>query len=65
MRYLLSTDKEENMDKNTWFTCNIKGDIGVHDVTKAKAEADLEWNRKNYPNEEWEMFNTEEEDEDI
>ena len=47
----------ETSDQNTWYTINNKGDVGAHDVSRAKAEADLEWNRENYPDEEWEMFN--------
>lgn len=42
-----------------YFTCNNNGDVGAHDVDYETARIDLEYNQKNYPNEEWEMFEEE------
>lgn len=39
-----------------YFTCNNKGDVGCHDCSYEKARENLEYNKTNYPNEEWEMF---------
>lgn len=38
-----------------YFTFNNKGDIGVHDASYERALQDLEYNRENYPDEDWEM----------
>lgn len=40
---------------NKWFTFNNKGDVGVHDASEESAKQDLEYNRSQYPDEEWEM----------
>lgn len=40
---------------NKWFTFNNKGDVGVTDASKARAEQDLEYNRSKYPDEDWQM----------
>jgi hypothetical protein len=42
--------------EKTYFTINNEGTIGVHDVSKERAEQDLEYNQKNYPDEDWQMF---------
>ena len=39
-----------------YFTINEEGTVGVTGVSKVRAEQDLEYNRKHYPEEGWEMF---------
>jgi len=47
---------------NTWCTINNKGEVGCHDCDKLRAEDDLAIRQKEYPEEDWEMFSTSDED---
>lgn len=54
-------NEKETKKKKIWFTANNNGDVGCHDCDYYTALEDLKYNQEEYPDEEWEIFNSEDE----